>query len=349
MANRKLPERGTPEAQWFLEQWDNSTAQQKKQLCNIFDNVSYDRAKHMIMEYRSISLPSAPTAEEMISTDFDIPWAEQIEVFKNMDRLVSLHMQTPIEVIIEIKTDFPIASVKTADWHIGQPGVDYDQFKSDMEFIRDEPNIYCDVGGDGYQNIIQPSKVGSSHNQQPISPQRGLFVLTLKELIDKIKVLRTGNHNYWSTLAVGEDWENELARRLKILYMKHYGVIHWKIGDMIYTELAMHKSSFNSSFNLTHTCKQYQRLYCPKARIITVEHHHIAAIEQYRYDDKECVAIRTGTYAIYDDYAQQNGFFGAHVANPTVIMFPHEDKIVGFKDMRDAAIYLKAIRNSNGD
>ena len=114
---------------------------------------------------------------------------------------------------------------------------------------------------------------------------------------------------------------------------------------MIYPELALHKGRFNSSFNLTHVCKQYQRMYMPDARIVTVEHQHIAAIEQARYNENECVYIRTGTYDVYDDYAQQNGFFGSHVANPTVIMFPHEDKLVPFKDMRVAAEYLRAVRN----
>ena len=342
MQKRKMPEKGTIEAQWFVTQWDKATSSEKLNLCRAF-SLTYDYVKHAIASYRE-SLKDIPTAEELLDYDPDISWEEQIEIFKNMDRLASLHMQAPSEVIIEIKTGLPIASVKTADWHLGDVGTDYDQFKEDVEFIRDEPGMYVDVGGDGYHNIIQPSKVGSSHNQMPVSPQRGLFFLSLKQLIDKIKVLRTGNHNYWSTMAVGEDWENEMARRLKILYMKHFGVIHWKIGNQTYTELAMHKGRFNSSFNLTHVCKQYQRLYRPDARIVTVEHHHIAAVEQYRYNDKECVAIRPGTYAVFDDWAQQEGYYGAHVANPTVIMFPNEDKLLAFKDMRDAAVYLRTVR-----
>jgi hypothetical protein len=114
---------------------------------------------------------------------------------------------------------------------------------------------------------------------------------------------------------------------------------------MLYPILRLHKGRFNSSFNLTHACKQYQRLHFPEARIIVVEHQHVAAIDSYRYNENECVAIRTGTYAVYDDYAQQNGFFGSHVCNPTVVLYPKEDKIVGFKDMHDAVTYLRAVRN----
>ena len=146
-------------------------------------------------------------------------------------------------------------------------------------------------------------------------------------------------------MAEGEDWDAEIARKMKLVYLKHYAKIYWKVGEMVYPELALHKGRFNSSFNLTHTCKQYQRLYAPDARMVTVEHRHQAAIEQYRYNEKECVAIRPGTYAVYDDFAQQNGYFGAHVANPTVILYPHEDKIIGFKDMWDAVVYLRAVRS----
>ena len=85
-------------------------------------------------------------------------------------------------------------------------------------------------------------------------------------------------------------------------------------------------------------------MHYPDARIIVIEHNHIADMEQYRYNERECVAIRTGTYGVYDDYAQQNGFFGSHVATPTIVLFPDKDKVVGFKDMYDAITYLRAVR-----
>jgi len=47
---------------------------------------------------------------------------------------------------------------------------------------------------------------------------------------------------------------------------------------------------------------------------------------------------------VYVTTAEVNGFFGAHVCNPTVVMFPDTDKIVGFKDMYDAIVYLRAVR-----
>jgi hypothetical protein len=343
VAERVMPIKGTADSKEFLRIWETSNAQGKRDLCNLV-GVSYSRAKHVVANYRNEE--KAGEIYEHIGQQMtdDVPWVEQIKIFQGMDRLVGLHIQVPSEVVIEIETISPIGIVYSADWQLGQPGVDYESFQRDMEIIRDEKGLFCEIGGDGYQNLIQPSKIGSSHNQMPIASQRGLFVLTLKELKEKIKVLRTGNHNYWSTLAVGEDWELELSRRLKLLYMKHYGKVHWKVGDIFYTEVAMHKGRFNSVFNETHSNKQHQRLNFPDARIIVVEDKHIADVEQYRYNDMECAAIRTGTYAIYDDYAQQNGFFGAHVSNPMVVLYPDRDHLVVFKDMWDGIEFLRAVR-----
>jgi len=338
MSEKVMPDPGTQKAENFMRLWDNGTHQDKLDLCDLV-GISYQRAKHVIGTYRNIEIPT-----DIDDIPKDMSWDDQLEIIKNMDKLIGITTRTPTEVVIEIKTDLPIGVTDLSDIHTGEYGVEYDSLRKDVMVIRDEPGLFCEVGGDGYSNIIQPSKIGSSHNQIPITVQRGFFVMMIKQLIKKVKVMRTGNHNYWSTMAVGEDWENELAKRLKLLYMKHFGKIYWKVGDMVYPELVMHKGRFESSFNLTHSCKQYQRLYFPDARIIKIEHKHVADMEQYRYNEHECVAIRTGTYAVYSDYAQQNGFFGAHVCNPTVVMYPHEDRLVGFKDMKEAIIYLRAVR-----
>lgn len=269
---------------------------------------------------------------------------EHLETMQRMDNLIAFHQRVPSEITIRVDTDRPIIRVATSDWHLGAFGVDYVTFKQDIDtFVNSGVDLKVNVGGDGYHNVIQASKVGSSHNQTAVSVQKGAYVLTLEKLSPIIDTIRTGNHNYWTALLDGEDWDREIARRIKLLYMKHYALVHYHVGNYVYPWLMLHKSKFNSSFNITHSAKQNQRLYFPEARVVVTEHTHVAAIEQYQYDGSECVAIRTGTYDVYDDYAQQNGFFGAHVCNPAVVMFPDRDKLVGFKDYRDAITYVKGL------
>ena len=344
MSKRKSPEPGTPlydQIKARIEQGESY----KSVAADL--GMTYQSFKNSCCGYGIEKKQS--NFEGVLPRAYDFPksatWEEHIETMQNMDKLIAFHQRVPSKITIQIKTDSPVVRVVTADWHLGMFGVDYKSFRDDVDFIQNEPLLKVNIGGDGYHNIIEPAKVGSGHNQAPISVQKGLYVLTLEKLKDKIDTIRTGNHNYWTTLAEGEDWDREITRKIKLLYLKHFGVVYYKVGKMVYPWLMLHKSRYNSSFNLTHNCKQNQRMCFPQARVVVAEHQHIAAIEQYRYDEKECIAIRPGTYAVYDDYAQQNGYFGAHVCNPAVVMFPNEDKLVGFKDMRDAVTYVKGLES----
>jgi len=49
-------------------------------------------------------------------------------------------------------------------------------------------------------------------------------------------------------------------------------------------------------------------------------------------------------FLVFDDYARRFGFYGVEVANPTVILFPYERKMIGFKRLQDAIIMLQALR-----
>ena len=738
MKNKTFPQIGSDDSLSFCRKWDNGTHVQKLILCREF-NTSYKSTLNYRSDCKIIDVPKPVTHIASYS------WEEHIKRIKLMEDLVGIHLQYPTEITIEIPTELPFGVIWSADWHLGAPGIDYDSFEKDMSFIPKQKGMKINIGGDGYQNIIQTSKIGSSMNQTPICVQKGLYVLTLKKLLESIFAISTGNHNYWTTLMTGEDWDAELANRLHLVYLKHFCRINLVVGKQLYPLIRMHKSRYNclspeteiklvngttktieelshetepywvyginprggeivptkatpakvtgenvpiyevfldngnsfkatgnhkvmikqgrqvnnfkqvnelqsgdslmpfnwsydnkwmkgyeliqnpiwgkwhfthrlfgghrpqnniihhidfnlknncpenlkimtvsehmkihscskerrakmsklhkgkiispenrkkvsintkkllsdptyynfwisrvrevakspssrlnkslghmgckhseetkikqgigirnywkhrprlskfkgmtyeerfgikrakeikekvgiasrnvnrphpsldkavafiidklsqgettvshlikegtdmgisqrtigwakseiglittrykrkgkqgwiytwklpvinhkvvsvkyigiipkvydietethnfglacgifvhnSSFNLTHCCKQNQRLHFPDARVVVVEHQHTGAIEQYIYNEKECVAIRTGTYAVYDDYALQNGYFGAHVCNPTVVFYPNEDKLVGFKDMRDAAVYLKAVR-----
>ncbi len=287
----------------------------------------------------------------VVTTDYKAPpdatWEEHLAIIKSMDKLVAIHQQVPTEITITYDTDLPIALVHTSDWQLGQFGVDYDSFQRDMETIASEPGLYVDVGGDAWQNIIQATKMGSAHNQTPIPVQLGLTALTLKKIGHKVNTIKTGNHSHWSTSLTGEDWLGEKAKRYNLIYTKHGARINLRVGKQEYPYMARHVGRFNSSFNLTHSNKQEQRLNYPWARFTVFEHLHMAAVESYRYAGHECLAIRTGTYAVRDDYAEQWGFYGAHVCNPTIVFYPQEDKMVGFKDMYDAIIYLRAARQTH--
>ena len=339
MGKREFPEIGTPKFEDIKRRYEvgeNATSiadSYSLSVRTIKDHMSYNQIKRQNVKAKTgYTLPP------------DTPWEQQLAIIKAMNSLTAYHQKTPTEVSIEYDTKLPIGLAQSADWHLGQSGVDYDSFQEDIELIASEPGLYYDVGGDSAHNIIQASKIGSSHNQTPIPVQLGLVIQTIKKTIHKLNTLRTGNHDYWSTSLTGEDWLGESAKRLKIVYTKHGARVNLKVGKQEYPYMARHIGRYNSAFNPTHSNKQEQRLNYPWARFTVFEHHHKAAIESYLYDGRECIAIRTGTYGIYDDYAQQWGFYGAHVCVPMIVFFPNEDRMVGFKNLRDGVDFLRYVR-----
>ena len=334
-----LPEPGTEEAAALCRHWDWSTSAGKRELADSRE-LSYGGVANWRARCKRFQIP--PT--EAIRQDFSLE--EHFRRMQAVDELILPHFRTPAEMSLRIETKLPIATVHSADWHMGEPGCDYDSLIRDIGVTCSEPGLYTVLGGDAQHNIIQPSKIGSSHNQQPISVQKSATALAAKRLHESGHLLFVGggNHPYWSAQATGEDWDLELARRYHFVYTKAGAMIHIVAGEMDYPEFWEHKGKYSSTFNQTHGPKQSQRVYHPRARIVVREHQHIAAMEQYRYDDRECVAIRTGTYVTRSDFAEQNGLYGAHICNPAVVMFPDRDWLVGFKFMEDAIVYLRAIR-----
>lgn len=311
----------------------------KLSICEKF-GISYDTLRNWINQGIK-PLPPEPEHFQSVS------WEDHLRIFREMDSLTKRHEFVPSEITLKIDTTLPFIVCFSADWQLGEYGVDYDAFEADVNKWCQTKNFGVMVGGDGYQNIIEAKKIGSSHNQIPICNQRALYVLTLNKLQDAgvLSAIGTGNHNYWSALATGEDWDSQLAHRLreknpKLVYTKHGGMIYLQVGQMVYPIWREHSGPFESTFNPTHGPRQSQRMQHPDARIVVREHKHQGEITQYRYNNQECIAIRTGTYAVRDDFAERIGYYGASVCNPAVVLYPNEDKMLPFKDYRDAIKHL---------
>ena len=330
-----------PEGEELLslaEEWSKLNHEDKRALAQRV-GVSYGTMANWVTQ---IDLPP------VYQPPFDMTWQERLQVLKDINRATDTHHNIPRELSIEIKTELPIGICFSSDWQLGEPGVDYDSFENDINSLLATDGMSTAIGGDGYSNIIQPAKMGSSHNQAPIVAQKAFYYQTVERfaLVNKLLFVGTGNHNWFSYQMNGEDWDLEMSKRLKVVYTKHGALIYLKVGEMVYPIFRQHKGKYNSSTNLTNTCRQYQRIHFPDARIIVIEHDHVADVEQYTYNEKECAAIRTGTYAVRSDFALSNGFYGARVENPVVVLYPHEDRIVPFKRMQDGIEFLNYIRKS---
>lgn len=317
----------------FLREWNSSDVDGKRAMQAIYGATYGTMANWASQANKPTPMIEAPKYGTL---------EEHFKAFIEIDRLNDYHQRTPSELVLSIATDKPIAVCDSADWHIGMSGTDYTRLYSDIQTIAGyEDRLRLLLGGDNLHNIIQQSKMGSSHNQMPISLQKATYFMILDQLAAQVLAMGTGNHDYWSALQDGEDWNREVASRLKLVYMKHRAVIHLTVGSMRYDILWMHKGRFNSADNITNSAKQYQRKFYPDARIVITEHTHRASCENYEYNLKHCVAMIPGSYAVRDDRAESEGYAPVEPHSPAVVLFPNEDKIIGFLDFTDALDYIK--------
>jgi len=278
-------------------------------------------------------------------------YEQLMDLVKKSARLILQETWTPPELNVQIEDERPIAITFTADWHLGAPGVDYDAFDRMRNLVIQTDGLYAYIGGDGTERFIKAPSVprGAGIEQQPITIQRLLFIRALEGMIGKVVAFGTGNHELWMKVATGYDDLAEIARQLKFVYTGPGGLLNLTVGKQIYRIFRSHKFRFSSALNLTHAAKQCWRLGAYDADIIVIEHRHEAAIETFTGHGQERIAIRTGTFLVFDDYARRMGFYGAEVGNPTVILFPEERKMIAFKHLEDAVLLLESLRSRERD
>jgi len=238
---------------------------------------------------------------------------------------------------IRLKESEPIVLTFTSDWHLGNKGVDYSRFNEDLELIAKTEHLWLIAGGDSWDNFIRERFVGEALDAlaQP-ELQRALWIQAIRKVKRRILAIGTGCHNEWTKKATGIDEIGELVRGLHLLYTEHGALIELKIDEVVYRIFRIHRYRYSSSFNLTHAVKRLWEMGPHDFDVGVVEHQHVAAVEPFLKHGQWKIAIRTGTYKVWDRFARSRGFFGATPMNPAVVLFPKEFKMVPFLDFRDA-------------
>jgi len=253
------------------------------------------------------------------------------------------------EAKIEITTDFPFAIAFSSDWHLGAEGVDYTSFLRHVDLITSVPNLFVGILGDLADNFVQSSKKGGMLSALfPPGDQQDVIKQIFEELGRNVIFKTSGNHDNWSFLEAGIDFAKYLySQTNEAPYLREGGGIDLVVNDEIeYRIYAKHKYRYNSSFNLTHSVKRMFEQESP-FDVGVLAHHHTPAIEQVsRWSGKyqrDIVCIRTGTYKIDDKWAKEQGYIGAQIGVPTVVFFPNEKRLIPFRRIEDAVVFLETI------
>jgi len=148
--------------------------------------------------------------------------------------------------------------------------------------------------------------------------------------------------NSWVAQYAGIDVMSNLCKSHKIAYSSDEARIDVTCGSQKYKVAMRHQYRLNSSFNQTHSVKQWLRLGEDEFDIGCIGHHHEAAVEQTIYRGKMVWGCRPGAYQITSAYSAQYGWNMSIPTCPSFLVFPDRRHIIGLADVRDVPTILRA-------
>lgn len=237
--------------------------------------------------------------------------------------------------------DQPCGVCFVSDQHILEGGaVDLQRMREDAQLIGAHPRLFSVTAGDGVENHIKHRSSVINTEGSP-SRQYQLYEYYLQTLNPLVVI--SGNHDAWTKAFVGVDMVAKLCDDNRMAYAPAEAWLVLTVGGVEYTVGLRHQYRMNSSFNPGHCIKQWLRLAPQEFDIGCIGHHHEGICEHFDYRGTDRVGVRPGSYKITDSHSHQYGYNPTRPTCPTVILHPGEKKMVGFRDVREAAVYLDAI------
>ncbi len=221
-----------------------------------------------------------------------------------------------------------------SDHHI-DGGSDMVQMRMDADLIRTTPNCYAILGGDAVNNHIKHRGAMVSSEMTPEN-QYKLYSNYLGRLADRCLLQVSGNHDDWTKQFAGVDLLGRILREQRVCFNPSEAYMDIKVGSQTYVIGVRHQFRMNSSFNQTHSVKQWLRLGQREFDIGCVGHHHEHAIESFIYREKLRWGCRPGSYQYSSTYSEALGYNPSQPTCPAFLLRGDTFDIQGFPTVRAA-------------
>jgi len=248
--------------------------------------------------------------------------------------------------------DLPIVILLASDIHYGSTGVRYDILKYFLDAVDELPNFYLATNGDevdAFNAVFHPT--GMTENPLPPQIQSRAIAEKLRTLDEKgkIAVLSQGNHNR-SGFAGGQDWYDSFLSGFRCPVFTSGGLLHVDYRGAVYNGLMNHTYWGKSKLNPCNSVKrmiEYEGGGVGDIDFGWVGHVHQSDVEHFERGGKDVLAFVSGTLKQDDKWAAQNGIGGrGQLAGTSIMLFPEEKQMVGFKQFKSAVdIMTKMMSN----
>tara|TARA_B100000519_G_scaffold171024_1_gene157045 strand:+ start:11425 stop:12576 length:1152 start_codon:yes stop_codon:yes gene_type:complete len=341
----KLKEHGMTHSNGRKKKWSQPSASAESKAKSIEDESNEMKIAALEAELQEIRTKSHTGTRSKLEDEEESESVEDIWSRCEDDadrRIASAHKRSIFSQ--EFKKNEPIAISFISDQHIA-PGTacDFRKMREDALLIRNTPNLYACLAGDGVDNHIK-IRAAMLAARSTADEQWELFDYYLRLFAEKILVVCSGNHDAWTAQMAGTDVLKRVAEANRVRYCPAEARIDLTVGEQEYKIAFRHQYRFNSTFNQTHCVKQWFRMGEAAFDIGVIGHHHEAAIEAFMAHGQVRWAARPGSYQITTPYTTQYGFGKAKPTCPTFIMFPDRKEVIGFWDVRHAVMMLEALR-----
>jgi predicted phosphodiesterase len=243
-------------------------------------------------------------------------------------------------------SDKPIAIALLSDLHIGNATTDYKQLRYDADLIKKTDGMYAIFHGDGIDNWIIP-KLAQLQRGQAVNFEQELLLFEswLEILLEKLIVVVSGNHDNWTHSLAGIDIVKKMLKTTKVLYDRDEVRTVIKVGQNEWTFCIRHKWLGSSIYNPTHGIERYSRMGA-SFDVGIGGHTHIASLsrEFVGNDNRQCMAIITGTYKKYDGFARQLGLPQCAHNGSGAIILQTNGKMMWIRDLQEASEYITYLR-----
>lgn len=253
------------------------------------------------------------------------------------------------------ETRGPVGIAWMSDIHAGAK-IDYERFEDDLQTISATDGLFVCVNGDLTDNVKPQAKSGTALYAAVFGApglQLAYIGTRLEWIQDRLIVISEGNHDGFDGRWAGIDRLPDLTKHLGCEYFTETGgSIFAHVGSQTYHLVMRHNHRGNSMINKGNSARRLWDEWpwaFENADVIALAHTHEPHMEQVMRKGEIVTYLRSGTYKVSDEWAENQGWRSAYGV-PVVVLFPDERRIVAFHgaQFKEAVRYLKMVRQEYG-
>lgn len=238
----------------------------------------------------------------------------------------------------------PVCICFGGDQHIGNAGTDIERIFHEQELIREVPGSFFWQMGDVVDQFILGRLI--SENWKPSTDVQAQWWLAqdyMHGFSDRLLAVNAGNHDAWAQKASGVDRMRDVTPN-GVLYDADTIKATVHVGDHQYRIWTRHKWRGSSMYNITHGQERGVRFDNPNFDIYVGAHtHRGAAARELIHNKRRKIAIQTGTYKIYDDYAAAEGFPAHDASTVCCLVLNDSGSFFATSDLQAVLAYMRAV------